>query len=242
LGPEGEIHPYLSAAAEGHAVIDGVAAVRNLPDAHAGDRWVVAGVSQGGHAALVTNEMAAERLPDAELVGAVALAPGSQLGRTFGDDLQVRVITTLVLVGRAAEDPTVRLADYVSPEVQDAATIIERECIGAITTGMVGVATSPDYFRKDPRTDSIGKEWLEQNDPGQVVAESPLLVVQGGQDVVVLPARTDALMEQLCGIGQVVERIDVPAADHNSVVTDAGDQVSEWIAARFAGTPAPSGC
>jgi len=56
LGPVGELHPYLSAAAEGNAVIDGVAAARAMPEAGAGDQWVVAGVSQGGHAVLVTNE------------------------------------------------------------------------------------------------------------------------------------------------------------------------------------------
>ena len=75
LGPNGELHPYLSKAAEANAIVDGVAAVRSL-DLGAGDRWVVVGVSQGGHAALATGEVAAERLPDAELLGVVALALG----------------------------------------------------------------------------------------------------------------------------------------------------------------------
>ncbi len=52
LGPVGEIHPYLSAAAEANAVIDSVRAAGQIADAHAGTCWLVVGHSQGGHAAL----------------------------------------------------------------------------------------------------------------------------------------------------------------------------------------------
>jgi pimeloyl-ACP methyl ester carboxylesterase len=242
LGPDGEVHPYLSAAAEGHAVIDGVAAVRSLAEVHAGDEWVVAGVSQGGHAALVTNEMAADRLPEADLLGAVALAPGSQLGDIYGDDLQARVITTMVLVGAASEDPEIDLGDYLSPEAQAAAVVIEEGCVEDIISTMAPVAASPDYFVTDPRAAPIGSAWLEENDPGQVASESPLLLVQGGQDVLVLPARTAALLDRLCALGQVVDMLDVPAADHGTVTDQADEDVTAWLAARFAGDPAPDDC
>lgn len=234
LGPVGEVHPYLSAAAEGHAVIDGVVAARSLPGVEAGDEWVVVGVSQGGHAALATNELAAERLPDVELLGAVSLAPGAQLGATFGDDLQARIITTMVLVGVAAEDPSVELADYLGPEALAASSVIEEGCVGDIIGELPTVAASPDYFVTDPRTAPVGVAWLEENDPGQVAAESPLLLVQGGLDIVVLPARTDSLFAQLCEAGQVTERIDVPEAGHDDVVDLAEADVSAWVAARFA--------
>jgi hypothetical protein len=243
LGPVGELHPYLSAAAEGHAVIDGVAAVRALPDVRAGDRWAVAGVSQGGHATLVTNEMAADRLPDAELVGAVALAPGAELGESFGDDVQTRVITTMVLFGAAAEDPSIDPRDYLAPDVHTAAEgAIVDGCVGDVVDATLPLAGTPDYFTTDPRTESLGTEWLEENDPGRVASESPLLVAQGGRDVVVVPARTDSLFARLCDVGQVVRRVDVPDADHETITTDAGADASAWLADRFAGEPAPDDC
>lgn len=242
LGPEGEIHPYLSAAAEGHAVIDLVAAARSVPEAGAGDRWVVTGVSQGGHAALVTGEQAAERLPDAELLGTVAIAPGAELGTDFGDALQIRIITTMVLVGVAAEDPSVDLADYLSPPAVEAAASIEEGCVGDILNTMPAVAGAPDYWVTDPRTSPVGEAWLEANDPGQVVADAPLLVVQGGQDILVVPARTDALIERLCGIGQVVELLEVPEGDHDTVTGLAEDDITAWVAARFAGEDPTTTC
>ena len=243
LGPEGELHPYLSAAAEGNAVIDGVAAARSLPEANAGDRWVLAGVSQGGHAVLVTNEMAADRLPDAELLGAVAVAPGSQLSETYGDDLQARVITTMVLFGAAAENPQLDPQDFVRPDVYAAAAgAIEGGCVGDVIDAMAPLVAVPDYFTTDPRSGPLGSAWLDQNDPGQVASATPLLLVQGGQDPLVLPARTDALMARLCGLGQVVERSDIPTANHDNVTEQASDQISAWLAARLAGEPATDDC
>lgn len=242
LGPEGEIHPYLSAAAEAHAVIDGVAAARSLPEVGAGDEWVVVGVSQGGHAALVTGERAAERLPDAELLGTVAIAPGAELGSTYGDDVQIKIITTMVLVGVAAEDPSVRLEDYLSPEAVEAATVIEEGCVGDVIGALPAVAASPDYWVTDPRTSPVGERWLEENDPGKVASDAPLLVVQGGRDILVVPARTDALIERLCGIDQVVDLLEVPEGDHDTVTGLAEDDIATWVAARFAGEEPTTTC
>jgi pimeloyl-ACP methyl ester carboxylesterase len=243
LGPDGELHPYLSAAAEGHAVVDGVAAARALREAGAGDRWVAVGHSQGGHAALVTNEMAAERLPDAELVGSVAIAPGAQLAETYGDDLQVRIITTLVLFGAAREDPAIDPATYLSPEAHAAAAgLVEEACLGEVVNALVPFAGSPAFFATDPRADPVGRAWLEDNDPGRVVSESPLMIVQGGRDAVVVPARTDALMARLCELGQVVHRLDLPDANHDTEPVDAEAQITDWVAARFAGDPPPDDC
>ena len=242
LGPEGELHPYLSAVAEGHAVIDAVAAARSLPEVHAGDEWVVVGVSQGGHAALVTNEMAAERLPDAELVGAAALAPGAELSTNYGDELQIRVITTMALVGIAAEDDTIALEDYLGPEALEASAAIETGCVGDIIEAMLPVAGLENYFIKEPRTDPVGQAWLDRNDPGQAVGAAPLLLVQGGADILVVPARTAALRERLCGIGQSVASIDVPTADHDSVVEESLTDVGAWLQARLDGETATDEC
>ena len=242
LGPEGELHPYLSAVGEGHAVVDSVAAVGSLPEAHAGDEWVVVGVSQGGHAALVTNEMAAERLPDMRLVGAAALAPGAELATNYGDELQIRVITTMALVGAAAEDDAIVLEEFLGPEALAASAAIETGCVDDIIDAMLPVAGLDDFFVKEPRTDEVGRAWLERNDPGKVVGAAPLLLVQGGADILVLPARTAALFERLCGIGQSVDMLEVPTADHETVVTQSLSDVGAWLRARLDGEPATDDC
>ncbi len=242
LGPEGEVHPYLSAAAEGHSMIDAVAAVQSMPELDAGDDWAAVGVSQGGHAVLVTNEMAAERLPGANLVGAAALAPGSELSADYGDQLQIRVIMAMALVGAATEDDDIVLANYLGPDALAASSAITTGCVQDVVDAMVPIAGAPDYFIKDPRTDPVGVAWLQANDPGQVVGAAPLLLVQGGADALVLPARTDALFKRLCGVGQVVERLDVPTADHDTVVEQSRTEVGAWLQDRFAGKPPTDDC
>jgi pimeloyl-ACP methyl ester carboxylesterase len=104
------------------------------------------------------------------------------------------------------------------------------------------VAAAPDYFVTDPRTAPIGQAWLQVNDPGHVAGASPVFLVQGDKDIVVLPARTAALLDRLCGVGQVVETLEVPGADHGTVTDQAKDQIGTWIAARFAGAPAVDDC
>lgn len=242
LGPVGEMHPYLSRAGEANAVIDSVAAARSIAEANAGDRWVVVGVSQGGHAALVTGELAAERLPDVELLGTVSLAPGAELGRDYGDAIQIKIITTMVLYGVAAEDPEVDPADYLSADALAAAEVIETGCVNDVIGELPTLAASDDYFTVDPRTSPVGENWVAENDPGQVVSESPILLVQGGKDILVVPARTDSLFARLCDLDQVVERLNIPNADHNTVTPEATDEIETWLAARFAGEDPVDDC
>jgi pimeloyl-ACP methyl ester carboxylesterase len=244
LGPVGEVHSYLSATAEGNAMVDSVVAARNLAEANAGDRWLAVGHSQGGHAALITNEIAADRMPGMELLGTVAIAPGSMFTESYGDDVQIGIITTMVLLGARDEHPDVDPADYLNAEALAAGQKVTTEsCLDQIINVMLPFAASPDFYVQDPRTDDgTGREWLEANDPAQQVSESPLLLVQGGKDGIVVPARTEALFAKLCEMGQVVDYIDLPDADHATEPAQAADQITTWFTDRLAGKPAPNGC
>lgn len=243
LGPEGEVHPYLSAAGEGNAMVDGVRAAHQIEEAAAGGRWLVVGHSQGGHAALVTNEIGPDALPEYDLLGTVAIAPGAQFTETYGDEVPFRIITALVLFGSADEHPDIDPASYLSPEVMAVATTVMRdECLGPIIDALVPFAVSPDFYVQDPLDDEVARGWMEENDPGQVVSESPLLLISGGRDGIVVPARTNALYERLCDLGQVVQFIDLPEATHDTEPVDAADQISGWLADRLAGEPASSTC
>ncbi|MCU1373859.1 MAG: lipase, partial [Actinomycetia bacterium] len=72
LGAPGD-HPYLVGASEGRSVLDAIRAARSL--GHASGRSAVYGWSQGGHAALFAARLAPTYAPDVRLVGAVAIAP-----------------------------------------------------------------------------------------------------------------------------------------------------------------------
>ena len=77
------VHAYLVGVSEAHSVLDSVRAARNLSNAHATNRFIVWGHSQGGHASLFSGELAAEYAPELKLVGIAAAAPATNLVELF---------------------------------------------------------------------------------------------------------------------------------------------------------------
>lgn len=67
-------YPYLIGAGEGQATLDGLRALRQVDDAHASNRVMLWGHSQGGHATLWAAQIAADYAPDLDVVGVAALS------------------------------------------------------------------------------------------------------------------------------------------------------------------------
>ncbi len=68
LGTRGP-HPYLVGSSEARATLDEVRAAERFAPAHAGNRFVVWGVSQGGQVALFTGQEASVYAPELRLLG-----------------------------------------------------------------------------------------------------------------------------------------------------------------------------
>ena len=107
-------------------MIDAVRAARNIAETGAGDRWVVVGHSQGGHAAIATNELAPSYGPELQLLGTVASAPGAIFDRTYGpiDEIVGRVVGVMMLYGAAGEHPEIDPDFYAGPQTAAAAAAV----------------------------------------------------------------------------------------------------------------------
>jgi pimeloyl-ACP methyl ester carboxylesterase len=244
LGPVGEVHPYFSKASEGNAAIDAVRAARNLPEAHAGTRWLSIGHSQGGHAALAAAELSADHAPELELLGTVAWAPGSDLDMVFGgiDPIVTRIISAMVLYGGAAEHPEIQPEDFAGPDLEAAADVVTGECLDAITAALAPIPADR-FWDVDPREAEPARSLLvEGNEVGTVRVDAPLLVVSGTADDRVVIDRVRTLFGRLCDIGQVTELVVVEGAGHGDVIPRTSDQVEAWLAARLTGEPATDSC
>ena len=244
LGPSGQRHAYLSGRSEGQSVIDIVRAARRVPDAGAGKAWVAIGESQGGHAVLFADELAATYAPELELRGTVAAAPGAELSSTFpGDSPQViGIVTVLGLFGIAVDHPQVDPADYASPELLAASPILDTACLDEVSLALAAIPFER-LFTADPRTTEPARSVLLDNDPARRATSAPLLLVQGDADPVVVPARTDALLARLCALGAEVELVTVQGGKHDVAAREAAlPIIAPWIAARFANEPPGSSC
>jgi hypothetical protein len=242
LGPVGERHPYLSGPSEGHSVIDSVRAAGRLPEAGAGTRWVAAGHSQGGHAALFTNELGEAYAPELDLLGTASLAPAAVFEERFGPADQVipHMVAVLGLYGLEAEHPDVDVDDYVSDQVAAADDVIDTGCMDEIIPALAGIPIDT-FYDTDPSETEPARSAMLANDPGHVAVDAPLLLAYGTADTWVVPERVARLFEQLCDVGQATELAEIDGADHN-VTAAMTDRVAAWFAERLAGEPAADSC
>jgi hypothetical protein len=243
LGPNGQRHAYLSGVSEGRSVIDAVRAARSLPDVTASDEWTTVGISQGGHAVLFASEQADDYAPELTLLGTVAMAPGTELDRTFpGDTPQVvSVIKAMAVYGLAVDHPEIRPEEYATPALQEASARFDVDCLNEVSAALLTIPAD-GYWTVDPLTTDVGRRVAAANNPGVEPSAAPLLVVQGDADVVVVPARTQAFLDRVCSNGWDVQLEVVPGADHDLRNDQARADIAAWLDARLAHEPTSSTC
>lgn len=244
MGPVGEIHPYLSRPSEAHSVIDAVRAARNLTETGAGSRWVALGGSQGGHAAIATNELAEAYAPELDLAGTVAAAPAALFDRTYGllDQIVSRIVGVMALYGAATEHPEIDVADYVGPRTAAvAAEVFPDQCLGAIIPAFFAIPAE-EFWSNDPMTTEPARSIMLANDVGRVAVDSPLMLITGTADDRVVIERARDIYATLCETGQVTEYLEHEGGTHGDIVTRSLAQITAFFEARLAGAEPTNSC
>ena len=204
LGTDG-VHPYLVGESEGRSAIDIVRAVGAM-DLDTGfattGRYAVAGLSQGGHAALWAGQVAPHYAPELDLVGVVAAAPAADLGnlmRTVGTPAQGFAMMAAVAYDATYDD--VALADYFSPEAIEATAVVETGCnievfaafLDLDREAMINPAGWDGRLPVGPLA-----QRLAQNEAAQADIEAPVLFIQGSADAIVDRTSVEALHRAYC--------------------------------------------
>jgi pimeloyl-ACP methyl ester carboxylesterase len=244
LGTPG-IHPYIVGQSEGRSVLDIVRAARQIEEAGSGNRAVVWGVSQGGHAALFAGEIAPEWAPEIEVLGIVSAAPASELVAKFDYDVmtpdmrgglwEVALAWEAVYPGLALED------GYDADTIRTIRQLADQEaCSGDFHEAARDVENAG--LVADPREIPAWRERLVENSPGRVRSEMPILLLQGSADVKIPQWTTDLLFDRLCDTGSQTDYRVFEGYNHFQSLTLNVPAALEWTAARFAGDPAADTC
>lgn len=243
LGAEGEEHPYLVGKVSGQAVLDAVRAVRELDDAEASENTVVWGHSQGGGAALWTDQVQPDYAPDVPLAGTVAMAPASDVQGLVENLPNVTggsVFASFMLKGYASAYDDIDLSDVVRSSAVPLVDRIADRCLsepGVLASVLTALAIGDEpIFQGDPSEGALGAR-LAANVPLSP-GPGPLLIAQGEDDSLVLPAVQAAYVEQLQANGHDVDYRTFPGLDHVPLVEEGSallPQLVEWTAERFAG-------
>ncbi len=240
LGPPGP-HPYLVGESEARGVIDAVRAARALGDeVGAGTRYVVIGYSQGGHAALFANQIAATWAPELTLVGTVAGAPVVELAAWLaqldarGDDW----LQAMLVAGFAAADPAADPALVLTPDALERLDVVEEGCAQDVVQAYEGVTSLAAGLDTVPAFARL----VAADTPGLVAGTGPLLVLGGDADPLIPPSLLDAGIARLCAAGQTVDRSVYAGVDHDGIILASLVDAVLWAQDRFAGRPARDGC
>ncbi len=248
LGTAGP-HAYLVGPDAAHAVLDSVRAAQELPDVAVGDQVVAWGHSQGGHAVLWTGVLAARYAPDLDLLGVAAFAPASDL-HALADDLRTAAIGKLVAAYIAgswdASFPELAVGSQLTPTYRRVVDRITDLCFsGRDVLSALATATqlSREVFVPGALDGPIG-ERLRENSPDAPIP-IPVLLAQGSDDPLVLPAQQARYVAAQCAAGVVLTSHVYDGRDHVSLVAADSPLTADvvaWTQARFRGEPATASC
>jgi len=244
--PDGP-HPYLIGEGQARGVLDALRAARAVGDLTLAPETVVWGHSQGGHAALWTGIIAPAYAPDLTLSGVAAIAPAADPAAILAANPPVdRLLGPYVATAYARFYPDLPFTDIVRPGAREATRDIAALC---------AVFPPEETARLFARASDIPDGVLALDNPafaarlaanaatGPIAA--PLLLAQGGTDIIVPPAVTEGWSAARCAAGQAMTILTFADQDHAGIVLPGAPldaPLLAWTADRIAGLPAPEGC
>ena len=237
---------YLVAQAEASDVVNSVRAARNVPEAHAGNRFVAWGHSQGGHSSLWTGHLARTLAPELDLIAVAAAAPAAELNLIMGVQWSTPVGW---VIGPEVEQswpvvyPNLPLDGVISAAGQRNSARLANECIKtAAIEGLVRTKLGINYFSADPVSNAAWAKAGEDQTPPPMPADLPVFIAQSTADQVVLAWPNGVLQNKWCASGSTLSMLWIGKVNHQDTAMVAGPQVVSWIADRFAGRPAGRTC
>ncbi len=237
LGTPG-VYPYLVGRPTAWSVLDMVRAARRV-DPSLGRRFVSAGHSSGGHAALWAGGVAARWTPELQLRGIVAYAPSSHADQWFPvapalkSPSPLSVFYALAVRAFNAAYPKLRLSSQLSPQFErDLYPQTLTKCVPELLQDPRWMSLAPaDVFRSGADLRPYIPT-LKRNEPTEAGITGRVLLLQGTKDDTVSPVLTADLARRLRKPGTAVEYRTYDAT-HTGVLAAARRDVNAWIRARL---------
>ena len=248
LGAPG-VHPYLVGESEGRAVLDIVRAARTMPEINASNQVAIWGHSQGGQAALFAGLIAKSYAPELKIVGVAVAAPATELATLMQDDLGSAGGNNLTAMTLWSWDRVfgAPIGRVVTPQAIPAVNRLAEACLESIgdlylRRRLERPLEASFLIPKNPTDIEPWRSLAKANTPGLLPPGMPLFVAQGTADQLVRPAVTQDYVARACRAGERVTFLSLPGVGHGFAATKSARPAVDWMAARFAGEPAPSNC
>lgn len=241
-------HPYLVGKPTAHSSLDAVRAAKQLEDISLSDQTVVWGHSQGGGTALWIGIESETYAPDVPILGIAALAPASGLDRFVDhliDTAAGPIFGGYIVLAYSQVHDDVSISDYIRPGARFSQEMLVERCLAEPST-LVSVLSAliREPFTPGSIHDGALLSRLNENVPLGTI-EMPVLILQGLDDPLILPAVQNSYVAAMCDSGQVLEYRTYAGEDHLSVMEPGKQTITDmifWTQDRFAGNTAPAEC
>lgn len=268
LGMPSDIgHPYLVSEPTVFATLDAVKAVRELAQSGAlqgcvGNRMLLVGHSQGGHAALATAQKASQYLPKVQHVGTIAYAPAFGDARVWNAPFTAKLLTTAgtaylmaFLIGAQRYYKGPALKEWLVPgAAARMEALLESMCFTEFSKFFyTTMPTLGDIFTSKFLSASVAcnsgkgncssfqpwERYIRQSVVGDFATKVPTLLVQGSLDALVTAKSVQCIEERLRKKSSPVENCVVPTANHSTIVASTWFSLLPWIKSVMAGKTPP---
>ncbi|MBW8483138.1 lipase family protein [Actinomadura parmotrematis] len=244
---EGPKSVFMAGPQAGHAVLDGIRAVKNFtaaPGIGKDNPWTLNGYSGGAQATGWAAELQPSYAPDVELKGAA-------MGGTPADPEAVaRFLDGGIFSGFEAAAAASLATEFpemdIDPLMNDAGRKALADARGKCLTDLLiqfpfkklsGYSTVPDPLAV-PRVKAV----LKLNTLGSAAPATPVFDYHANTDEIVPAAQDDALVKAWCTKGATVQTVRDAIGEHAlEMVTRSGDALA-FLSDRYAGKPAPDTC
>jgi pimeloyl-ACP methyl ester carboxylesterase len=238
LGTPG-VHPYLGGRSEGRGVLDAVRAARAF-EPRLSKRYVIAGHSQGGQAALFAASLAPRVVPELRLRGIVSFAPSSHLATQFqaltgvasaGGGLGAFV--GMGLRALSVTDPGVGVRALLTPRAAALYPTTLTKCYDRLSRpDSFGGLPLNQFLRPDVDLRPLDAA-VAKNDAEHLSIKTAVRVEQGANDQTVFRTFTDQLVDEYESRGMNVTYKVYDGVTHGGVVDAAAGDATRWIKSRL---------
>jgi pimeloyl-ACP methyl ester carboxylesterase len=236
LGTPGP-HGYLVGTDEGRAVLDIVAAARQLnPDI--GKKFLIAGHSQGGHAALFAAGLAGKWAKGLKLRGTVAYAPASHMAEqadllpALTSPSPLSALASLIVQGASTVTDQVNVQTLLSDQALALYPQVDETCLPQLgASDSLGGIAPADLLRDGADLNPLLDVLTKQNPA--VKTSQPILLAQGSADTTVFPQFTNMLNQELVDLGNDVDYQVFPGVTHGEIPAAAEDDAMAFFEQRL---------
>ena len=238
MGTDGPASPdsYLVGATGGNAVLDAVRAAQHIEAAHATDRVVLWGHSQGGQAVLFAAERASQYAPELRIEGVAVAAPAADLTTLLSDHISdISGVTigsyTFAAYADVYADRGAELGGILTPSAQKLLPQMNELCLLTNISRLheIGDPLLGNFVTADPASVEPWRSLLAENSAGQEAFAAPLFVAQGRDDTLVVPSATAQFVAAERAIGVDVDFHEIAHADHGTIAYLALPALMAWL-------------